>query len=151
MTFGEKLKKARTESGLKQSELAKQLNTTNTTISNWENNISKPDLDTLAYICGVLNVTASYFLQAKLPQDEISLTEFRIIEKYRDLDEHGREMVDFTLKKEYERSVALKEQANNIEEFPQSHLDVNAANERNATAEQEHNANKIMTDDSEWE
>ncbi|MCI9421443.1 MAG: helix-turn-helix transcriptional regulator, partial [Ruminococcus sp.] len=39
MTFGEKLKAARIESGLKQSELAKKLNTTGNTISNWENNV----------------------------------------------------------------------------------------------------------------
>lgn len=36
MTFGEKLKQARNDAGLKQSELAKILGTTNTTISNWE-------------------------------------------------------------------------------------------------------------------
>ena len=61
MTFGEKLKIARTDAGLKQAELAKQLHTTGNTISNWENNVSKPDLDMLAYICGVLNVKASFF------------------------------------------------------------------------------------------
>lgn len=104
MTFGEKLKAARTSAGLKQSELAKQLNTTGNTISNWENNVSKPDLDTLSYICGILNVKASYFLQAKVPEDEITLTEFNIIKKYRDLDNHGKEMVDFTLQKEWERA-----------------------------------------------
>lgn len=127
MTFGEKLKLARTEAGLKQAELAKQLNTTGNTISNWENNVSKPDLDTLSYICGILHVNASFFLQPTLPEDEVSITELKIIKKYRLLDDHGREMVDFTLKKEYERSKALSEQENNnIVEMP-SHLEVNAA------------------------
>ena len=83
MTFGEKLKIARTDAGLKQAELAKQLHTTGNTISNWENNVSKPDLDMLAYICGVLNVKASFFLESKVPEDEISLPEFKIIRKYR--------------------------------------------------------------------
>lgn len=50
MTFGEKLKIARTEAGLKQAELAKKLKTSGNTISNWENNVSKPDLDTLSYV-----------------------------------------------------------------------------------------------------
>ena len=112
MTFGEKLKIARTDAGLKQAELAKQLHTTGNTISNWENNVSKPDLDMLAYICGVLNVKASFFLESKVPEDEISLPEFKIIRKYRNLDDHGKKMVDFTLKEEYERSIAEKKNSN---------------------------------------
>lgn len=112
MTFGEKLKNARTHMGYKQAELAKKLGTTGNTISNWENNVSKPDLDTLSYICGILHVSASYFLEATLPEDEVSITELNMIKKYRDLDDHGKEMVDFTLRKEWERSV----QASKIEE-----------------------------------
>ena len=114
MTFGEKLKIARTDAGLKQAELAKQLHTTGNTISNWENNVSKPDLDMLAYIFGVLNVKASFFLESKVPEDEISLPEFKIIRKYRNLDDHGKKMVDFTLKEEYERSIAEKKNSNNV-------------------------------------
>ena len=114
MTFGEKLKIARTDAGLKQAELAKQLHTTGNTISNWENNVSKPDLDLLASICGVLNVKASIFIESKVPEDEISLPEFKIIRKYRNLDDHGKKMVDFTLKEEYERSIAEKKNSNNV-------------------------------------
>ena len=105
-TFGEKLKEARLYKKLKQSELAKELSVSNTTISNWEKNISKPDLDMLSFICGVLDVKASYFLEAKLPDGQISIPEFNLIKKYRDLDDHGKEMVDFTLRKEWERSIA---------------------------------------------
>ena len=83
-SFGEKLKQARNDKKLKQSELAKQLGVTNTTVSNWENNISKPDLDMLSYICGALEVKVSYFLEAKLPEGEISISEFDIIKKYAD-------------------------------------------------------------------
>lgn len=132
MTFGEKLKLARTEAGLKQAELAKQLNTTGNTISNWENNVSKPDLDTLSYICGILHVNASFFLQPSLPEDEVSVTELKIIKKYRDLDPHGKKMVDFTLEEEYKRSKVLAEQEeeSNVIEM-QSRLEPNAAHESN--------------------
>lgn len=123
MTFGDKLKIARNEAGLKQTELAKRLNTTGNTISNWENNVSKPDLDTLSFICGILHVNASYFLQATLPEDEVSIKELKLIKRYRDLDAHGKEMVDFTLEKEWERSTAPKD---NIVEMTQ-HLQANAA------------------------
>lgn len=147
MTFGEKLKIARTEAGLKQAELAKQLNTTGNTISNWENNVSKPDLDTLSYICGILHVNASFFLQPTLPEDEVSVTELKIIKKYRDLDDHGREMVDFTLEKEYERSKALAEQTNdNIMELP-SYLEVNAAHHsKGEFTDEERHADEDMLD-----
>ena len=40
----------------------------------------------------------------------ISYLEKQNIEKYRELDTHGKEMVDFTLEKEWERSKALAEQ-----------------------------------------
>ncbi len=114
MTFGEKLKKARNESGLKQSELAKQLNTTGNTISNWENNVSKPDLDTLAYICGILHVNASFFLQPVIPEDEVSFTELKTIKKYRALDESGKKKFNYLLDLELERIEREKELSNEI-------------------------------------
>lgn len=38
------------------------LKTSNTVISNWENNINKPDVDMFEYLCGALNVTPNYLL-----------------------------------------------------------------------------------------
>ena len=46
--------------------------------------------------------------------DDISPFEKEIIKKYRSLDDHGKEMVDFTLEKEYERSVAEKKKSDNV-------------------------------------
>ena len=63
--FGDKLKQARLNAKIKQSELAEILGTTNTTISNWENNVSKPDVDTVEYICGALNVSPNFFFQSE--------------------------------------------------------------------------------------
>lgn len=109
MTFGEKLKNARVDAGFTQSGLAKLLNTTNTTVSNWENNVSKPDLDMLSYICGSLDVSASYFLQSQLPEDEVSLPELKLIKKYRSLDPYGQETVNYILDREAARTAALNE------------------------------------------
>ena len=120
MTFGEKLKAARIESGLKQSELAKKLNTTGNTISNWENNVSKPDLDTLSYICGILHVTASYFLQATIPEDEVSIPELKLVKKYRYIAKHspnGVKTINAVLENEYAIAEQLKEQKERIEEL----------------------------------
>lgn len=107
MTFGEKLKTVRTKAGLKQSDLAKKLKTTANTVSNWETNVCKPDLDMLSSICRTLQVSPAYFL-GSVPDQQMSLTEQGLVKKYRELDSHGQEMVDFTLQKEWERSVALR-------------------------------------------
>ena len=102
--FGDKLKKARISAKLKQSDLAKILDTTNTTISNWENNVSKPDVDTIEYICGALNVPASYFFNTPDSVTPIlTITEQAHIKKYRTLDEHGKKLVDNVLNLECER------------------------------------------------
>jgi repressor LexA len=103
MTFGEKLKQARNDAGLKQSELAKILGTTNTTISNWEKGVSKPDLDMLSYICGALKVRASYFLQPIVPDDGITIPEFNMVKKYRALDDYGRKLINLILDTETAR------------------------------------------------
>ena len=112
-TFGDKLKQARTIRGLKQSELAKQLGVTNTTISNWEKNVSKPDLDMLSYICGILSVKASYFLSPTLPDDEISIPEFEIVKKYRSLDDSGKKHINYELDRELKRSSSLRHNPSN--------------------------------------
>lgn len=122
MNFGEKLKRARIDAGITQSGLAEQLNTTSNTISNWENNVSKPDLDKLSYICGILHVNASYFLQATLPEDEVSITELNIIKKYRLLDSFGQETIDIMIDREVRRVTALKEKEEQIIELNKASL-----------------------------
>ena len=107
--FGDKLKRARINAKLKQSELARILDTTNTTISNWENNVSKPDLDTIEYICGALNVPASYFFNSPDSESKVfTVTEQSHIKKYRALDEHGKTLVDNVLNLEYKRVTSQK-------------------------------------------
>lgn len=149
MTFGEKLKAARIEIGLKQSELGKKLNTTGNTISNWENNVSKPDLDTLAFICGILHVSASYFLEPSIPEDEISIPELKFVKKYRTLDTHGKKMVDFTLNEEWKRTA---EQQNNKVISITSENEPNYVNAAhaidNATEEEKQHDENIMDDDN---
>ena len=47
MTFGQKLKKLRTDKGLTQKDLADQLNVTFQTVSKWESDTNEPDIATL--------------------------------------------------------------------------------------------------------
>lgn len=148
-----KLREGRINKGLKQSDVTKFTGIKNTTLSNYENGVTEPDIDTFLQLCelyeldyaGILG--EAYGLNVQGTDFDIKPSEIEHIKKYRALDAHGREMVDFTLEKEWERSTTPK---NNIIEIS-SHVELNAANERQATKAQKINADKIMTDDSEWE
>lgn len=57
-----KLKNARTSLKLTQSDLAKKVNTTKGTISNYENGHSTPSNEMLVFLADALNVTTDYLL-----------------------------------------------------------------------------------------
>lgn len=152
MNFGEKLKAARLESGLKQSDLAKKLKTTGNTVSNWETNVCRPDLDTLSSICSILQVSPAYLLSSPSDDEQLSFAELGLVKKYRALDFHGREMVDFTLQKEWERSIALSSREDSVSTiaFHKENIYVNAAHAEdyaNAPEELKQQEEAIMDDD----
>lgn len=124
--FSKKLKELRLRAGFSQKQVYEHFNIPQSTFSSWEVGKSEPSGDMLLKLCEYYDCD----MLKEFSQENcsgITYEELEIIKKYRDLDEHGREMVDFTLKKEYERSTALAEQApENIVEMP-SHLEVNAA------------------------
>lgn len=99
--FGEKLKQARKNKGIRQIELAKLLNTTNTSVSNWENDFSRPDLDMIKKLCDTLNVSANYFLE--IDDDELTPEEKNIIDLYRVMDDQGKEVLKYIIKQEQKR------------------------------------------------
>ena len=62
MTTGEILAELRLEKGIGQKELADYLRLSVGTISNYENNIHSPDLETLCKIADYFGVTTDYIL-----------------------------------------------------------------------------------------
>lgn len=148
--FSKKLKELRLRAGFSQKQVYEHFNIPQSTFSSWEVGKSEPSGDMLLKLCEYYDCDMlKEFSQEN--SSGITYEELEIIKKYRLLDEHGREMVDFTLEKEYERSKALERQAqDNIVKLP-SHLIVNAAHDKNATEEQKVHADAIMEDDSEWE
>lgn len=130
MAFYDRLKESRIKSGLTQEQLAEKLGIAKSTLSGYESGNREPTVATIAKVMDILNIDANYLYQDEtnsLTELVVSLDEKALLRKYRILDDHGREMVDFTLEKEYERSKALGEQApDNIVEMP-SPLEVNAA------------------------
>lgn len=152
MSFGSRLKEKRESLNITQPQLAEMLGVSKGAIGNWETDVNSPRATLLYDLFDILHCDANYLFQDEtkaLYKNEATPEEFEnIIKKYRDLDDHGKKMVNFTLEEEYERSKKLKEAR--IVQMP-SHLQVNAAHDIDATEEQKIHADSIMQDDSEWE
>ncbi len=86
MTFGEKLKKIRTDSGFTQEELAQALYVSRAAISKWESGRGYPNIDSLKEIAKLFGVT----IDALLSGDELlSIAE----EDTRQKESHIRDLV----------------------------------------------------------
>ena len=64
MTFGEKLKKLRTDKSLTQDELAEKLYVTRTAISKWESDRGYPNIDSLKQIAKFFSLTIDELLSS---------------------------------------------------------------------------------------
>jgi len=107
MTFGSRLRTAREAKGLTQAQLAAEVgNIKVSVVSMWENNRSHPDFDRLTRLCKILNITSDELIGVQIDEFHTTREETERNKKIRVLDEHGREMVDFVVNKEYERVTA---------------------------------------------
>ena len=80
---GKRIKMYRERARLTQKAFAQMINTKNTTVSNWEKGLTRPDVDTLARICAVLRISADELLDVRLSPDDMSEQERRVILAYR--------------------------------------------------------------------
>lgn len=147
MSLGSRIKELREDKNISRNKLADLLGVTVGAISNYENEISSPKEPILFKIMEVLNCDANYLFQDAINihamEHNLSIGEYKIIEKYRSLDGHGREMVDFTLEKEYERSAALKDDIVEISSHHR-HLEPQAAHNDYSYDEEQQ---KLMKED----
>ena len=60
--FAQRLRELRQEKGLSMKQLAKELNTTDAAVSNWENEINEPKISYLKALAQYFNVSADYLL-----------------------------------------------------------------------------------------
>jgi len=70
-TFADKLRDARNALGLKQSEVAQQLDCAPTSLTNWENGKVQPSLDVLSRICGIYGITPLSLLDREYSYNDI--------------------------------------------------------------------------------
>lgn len=85
MTYkiGANIRRYREMRSLSQKEFAKAIGVSGSRLSNWENGINRPDVDTLARICKVLQVSPSELLDLDIEVDSLSDIERRLVREYR--------------------------------------------------------------------
>lgn len=101
-TFGERVKAAREKKGMNQAQLARECEVSSAAIiSNWENNINKPDFEKIVKLCIVLDVSPDYLLDYT-PYDGSDLTEeeWAFIRGLRELDSERVEKIKAALQEE---------------------------------------------------
>ena len=107
--FSKKLKDLRLKAGYSQREVYEHFGIPQSTFSSWEIGKSEPPGDMLIKLCKFYKCDMIKDLSDN-ENDNITYSEWKIIEKYRKLDAHGKKMVDFTLNEEWERSTANRKQ-----------------------------------------
>lgn len=155
--FADTLKEMRIKAGYSQKEVYEMFNIRQSTFSAWETGRAEPSADMLLKLCQLYNISdiLGAFGFDGYNEDgsiRLNINEIDIIEKYRSLDPHGKEMVDFTLQKEWERSTEENKPDNiiSIVREPESdYLAPNAAHTLpNASAEDKDYDNDIMNDEN---
>lgn len=81
MGIPEQLKKARNKAGLTQEDVEKLTGINKKTISNWENNVSKPDVNSLFTLCKLYKVNPNTIYEWESEPDD--LTEYLDELRYR--------------------------------------------------------------------
>lgn len=119
-----KLKEGRISKGLKQSDVTQFTGIKNTTLSNYENGITEPDIDTFLQLCELYELdyagilAEAYGLSVQGEDFKIKPSEIEVAKKYRFISDHspdGAGVVDMVLDREYCIADKLKEQKEQIQ------------------------------------
>lgn len=147
-----KLREGRLNMNLKQSDVTKLTGIKNTTLSNYENGITEPDIDTFLQLCELYGLDyaeilgEAYGLGVVGSDFNIRPSEIDLIEMYRELDEHGRKMVNFTLLEEHGRvlefgKLSKSNKVTHIEDARTQYASTDAAHERTGEHSEEDRLN----------
>lgn len=159
MNFLQKLNYMMEKHSLNKNTFSKACNIPYTTINNWyKRGYEGLKLETVRKLAQFFDTSLDYWFLDNITDEnygkvsgfEIKYEEMEHIKKYRTLDTHGKEMVDFTLDKEYERCAELKAQRPDISKQRYAMSELNAAHERTdikITNEMKQYDDDIMDDD----
>ena len=112
MAFKDRLKEARLRKRYTQEQVAEKIGVAKSTFTGYEKGNREPNMFTVSKILDALEIDANFLWQDEMGSNyhmKVSYSEYQHIEKYRELDPHGKEMVNLVLDKELERSTAEKE------------------------------------------
>jgi len=107
--FCERLYQLRNELGYTKRDLVKKLPLNYSTYANYESGLRVPSFEVLQHIASFYKVSIDFILgltdNRKRIDDVLNITdvEYDHINSYRNLDDHGQQLVDFILKMESER------------------------------------------------
>lgn len=146
MAIKDRIKEARLKKGYTQEQLAREIGVAKSTVTGYEKGNSEPSIETIIKIMVALDIDANYLWQDECDFPvKVSYDEMEHIKKYRDLNDHGKEVVDLILEKEYQNS---KSKENNHRHIEHSNIiELNAAHEiPNSTAKDKEHDDAIMDD-----
>lgn len=115
------LQNGRRKSCLTQDEVAKQLGVKKNTISNYENGVSEPDIDTFCKLCKIYKIdVAKLFGElcgVRLLYNDFVMkpSEIEHLSKYRSLDKNGQNHLNYELNRELERINLSKQLTKELE------------------------------------
>lgn len=121
-----KLKEGRISKGLKQSDVTQFTGIKNTTLSNYENGITEPDIDTFLQLCELYELdyagilAEAYGLSVQGEDFKIRPSEIEVAKKYRFISAHSPDaasVVDTILDREYSIAEKLKDQSEQIQKM----------------------------------
>lgn len=95
-TIGTRIKESREAKGLLQSQLAQMIGVKSAgVISNWEQDVSKPDANKMVRLCEALSISLSYLLDyyGKENAPPYSSEALKLAQDYDGLDGHGKRIV----------------------------------------------------------
>lgn len=81
--IGKRIKHFRELAKLSQKEFAQQIKQQNSTVSNWERGLTRPNVDVLADICAALNISPDELLDIRLKPEDMTEREKKVILAYR--------------------------------------------------------------------
>lgn len=108
MAFKDRLKEARLNKGFTQEQVAEKIGVAKSTFTGYEKGNSEPNMFTISQIMNILKVDANFLWQDEMDAlggnpMQVKYNEMKLLEKYRSLDDFGRETVDLVLDREVKR------------------------------------------------
>ena len=113
--FSETLKELRLKAGYTQKQVYDMLGIRQSTFSAWETGRAEPSADMLLKLCKLYNVNDVFAAFGYDGYNEdgsirLNMEETDLIEKYRDLDNYGKDLVNTVIEKESERKKAQEKE-----------------------------------------